>query len=521
MGTISRQPVLASITTLCALACVAPAAVAKPVAEVDLSLLGRTTPPAGPNQAEIAAFDPLSDRVLATNATNNTVDIYDFSNPAAPGPAIDSIALDPFGGGVNSVAVFNGLVAVAVEGATPQATGSVQFFNSSGTRLGSARAGALPDMLTFTDDGSFLLVANEGEPSGDGLVDPEGSVTVIDMRGGLNDLVVRQEGFHDVALRGPVRTFTPGSSIAQDLEPEYITTQGDTAYVSIQEANAVGILDIPTGQFKIVRSLGFKDWSQSALDTSNGDDGGIQLRSWENLFGMYQPDAVASYQLPIRRRPGGKKKIKTFVVTANEGDARDYDFFSEEAEVQSDLTLDPAAFPAGTGDPENLGELKVTNTMGDTDGDGDFDELYAFGGRSMSILNASGGVVFDTGGELESLASTLDAANFNKNNTGGNIDNRSDDKGPEPEAVTVGEVDGTQYAFLAAERSGGLYAYDLEASKGEARFADAYLNTREADLGPEGALFIPETDSPTGEPLVLFIYEISSTIAAYEVTAEP
>ena len=427
--------------------------------------------------------------------------------------------------------MHDGLVAVAVEGPTPQDLGTVQFFDTDGARLGEVRAGALPDMLTFTQDGDYLLVANEGEPEPTlGVVDPEGSVTVIDMRGGLDDLVVRQAGFQGVPLRGPVRLVTPGTTAPHDLEPEYITTAGNTAYVAIQEGNAVGLLDIPSGRFEVVRSLGFKDWSESELDTSNEDDGGILRRSWDNLYGMYQPDAIASYRLKVtkkecrkgkgKRRCKTKRSNKTFVATANEGDVRDWDFFSEELEVQ-DALLDPTAFPAGEGAPENLGELKVTSTQGDTDGDGDFDRLFAFGGRSMSILDDHGRVGYDTGGELEELSETLDAGNFNKSNSlGSPVDNRSDDKGPEPEALTIGRVGGRQYAFVGAERSGGLFAYDLEAAKGEARFADGYLNTREDDLGPEGALFISAADSPTGEPLVLITYEISSTVTAYEVTVE-
>ena len=514
----AKRPATLSLAALVTLACAAPAAAA-PVQEVDLSLVGRTTPPGDENQAEIAAFDPDTNRVFVTNALDNRLDVYDFTNPAAPGAAIDTIDLAPFGGGPNSVAVHDGLIAVAVEGATPQAIGSVQFFDADGVWLGQAAAGALPDMLTFTKDGDYLLVANEGEPEPElGLIDPEGSVTVIDMRGGLDHLVVRQEGFHGVPLRGPVRIITEGASAQQDLEPEYITTSGETAYVAIQEANAIGVLDIPSGQFEVVRSLRFKDWSESALDTSNEDDGGILRRSWDNLFGMYQPDAIAAYRLQI----GNRKR--TFVATANEGDVRDWDFFSEELEV-ADATLDPGAFPGeGAAEetlPENLGELKVTSTLGDTDNDDDLDELYAFGGRSMSILDDNGKVKFDTGGELEELSETLDAGNFNKSNSAGSaVDNRSDDKGPEPEALAVGRVGGRQYAFLGAERSGGLYAYDLEARKGKARFADGYLNTRETDLGPEGALFIPAADSPNGDPLVLFTYEISSTVAAYSVEVE-
>lgn len=508
-------------------------ALAAPIQELDIAFEGRTTGPSVANEAEIAAFDPATQRVFTTNASDNALDIYDFSDVGALGAPIESVDLAPFGGGPNSVAASNGLIAVAVEGATPQALGTVQFFDAQGDRLGSVQAGALPDMLTFTKDGSYLLVANEGEPSDDGLVDPEGSVTVVDMRAGLDDLVVRQVDFHGVPLRGPVRVFTPGNDASRDLEPEYVSTSGETAYVGIQEANAIGILDIPSGEFEVVRSLGFKDWGESPLDTSNGDDGGPLLRSWTNVFGMYQPDAIATYELPFTKRvrctkgpDKGTKRCprterKTFVATANEGDVRDWSFFSEEAEV-ADLTLDSAAFAASATDADQLGELKVTSTLGDRDGDGDYDRLYAFGGRSLSVLDASGAVVDDTGGQLEQLSQSLDAGNFNKSNSAGSsVDNRSDDKGPEPEALDVGRVAGHQYAFVAAERSGGIYAYDLTATKGEARYADAYLNTRESDLGPEGALFLPAAESPTGGPLLLLTYEVTSTVAAYSVSVEP
>jgi len=585
--------------SLLALLAAAPAALADAV-PIDIGLLGRT-PAGGEARAEIAAFDPTTQRAFATNADGNSLDAYDFSDPAAPGPLF-SIDLSPWGAGPNSVAWsprFGGILAVAVEADPIWHPGTVQVFDAEGARLASFLAGPLPDMVTFSDDGYRLIVANEGEPAEDGVggfVDPDGSVTVIDLRLGLDDAVVRTAGFHGVPRRGPVRAFLPGSTAPQDLEPEYVTTAGDRAWVSLQEANAVGILDIEAGRFEEVRSLGFKDHgvAGNGIDATNDDDAPT-IQTHPNVYGMYQPDAIAAYTLELTeqltpaeldeavaeaireamaatstkqatkraakraakrarqrsRRAGAppaarkqatrkasreaarrvKQRIRqraadgveptrdverTFVATANEGDARDFSFFSEE-ERAGDLTLAPDAFAAGAGDDDQLGRLNVTTTLGDTDGDGEYERLYAYGGRSMSLLDADGAMVFDTGDELEQLSVVLDPGNYNKTNeAGAGIDGRSDDKGPEPEAVATGEIDGRTYAFVGAERSGMIYAYDLAASPGEAEFA-GWINTRQDDLGPEGIEFVTAEDSPTGAPMLLVTYEISGTVTAYEL----
>ena len=221
---------------------------------------------------------------------------------------------------------------------------------------------------------------------------------------------------------------------------------------------------------------------------------------------MYQPDAISAYT--HRGIP--------YYVTANEGDARERDDCAEEADV-ADLTLDPDVFPdaAGLQQDENLGRLNVTTSQGDSDGDGDFDRLFAFGARSMSILGPFGGLLYDTGSELERIAAAEEPERFNfSNEEPGVFDDRSDAKGPEPEGVDVGSLGRRTYAFLASERQGGLYAYEL--AGGGATFRD-YLNTRPADLGPEGVRFVPASDSPSGRPLLLVTNEISGTVAAIDV----
>jgi DNA-binding beta-propeller fold protein YncE len=493
---------------------------------VSLGFLGRTAA-GGEETAEIAAYDPVRKRVFATDAVNNQLDIYDFSKPAAPAP-LGSIDLSPWGDGPNSVAYlsrFGGIVAVAEQAAAVGEPGSVEIFDTKGKHLASFPAGALPDMVTSADEERYLLVANEGEPASDGSIDPEGSVTVIDLRWGLKRPIVRTAGFDGVPLFGPVRIFTPGSTVAQDLEPEYITSEGDRAWVSLQEANAIAVLDIDRARFTFVRSLGFKDHGASGNGFDATDkDNAPTIQSHPNVFGMYQPDAISAFTVRVKLPCFGwlchfqpRYATRTLIATANEGDARDYDFFAEEERVK-DLDLDPTAFPAGIEGDLQLGRLTVTSTLGDADEDGDHEQLYAFGGRSMSLLDAFGGVEYDTGDQLERLSATLDPVNFNKDNVPSKIDNRSDNKGPEPEGVATGVVGGHTYAFLAGERNGMIYAFDLSSTPGEAEFA-GWINGRDTDLGPEGLAFVPRSESPGRKAAMLLVTnEISGTVAAYSVT---
>ena len=506
----------------------APAAAA-PVQDLGLTLLGRT-PAAGEAGAEISTFDPATKRAFVTNAAANSLDVFDLSDPTSPVP-LPSVALGAFGGLPNSVDFTSrcgGLLAVAMEATEKTDSGTVELFDVDGNHLDSIGVGAQPDMLIFHQRGKQLLVANEGEPADDGSVDPPGSVSVIDLKRCLAKIRVRTAGFAEVPTRGPVRIFGPGAGKARDLEPEYIASAGDRAWVTIQEANAIGILDLDRAKFEVVRSLGFKNHGlpKNAVDASD-EDGGINVRAWEHVFGMYQPDAIAPYTVKEGRRRRGKGcgerrhdntcgERAVRLVTANEGDSRDWEYFSEEARV-SDLNLDPDVFGASAGEDQNLGRLTVTTTLGDTDGDGEYEKLYAFGGRSMSVLNPSGRIAFDTRSFLERYTAGLGLEFFNLDNeAASDPDNRSDNKGPEPEGVVVGKVDGRQYAFLGLERQGGIVAFDLDATPGKARFA-GYINTRDTDLGPEGVDFVSAGDSPTGHALVTFTNEITGTLAILEV----
>jgi len=481
--------------------------------------------------AEIVAYDAGTKRVFKVNAKAATVDVLDISNPANPSlvSTIDATAL---GGSANSVAVNKGVVAVAIEAANKQDPGVVAFYDASTlTLLHSVTVGALPDMLTFTPNGRYVLVANEGEPSSDYSVDPEGSVSIIDLRDGIANAKVVTADFNafnglEAELRAKgVRIYGPGSTAAQDLEPEYITVSENSrfAWVSLQEANAIGLIDIKLGRIVDIQPLGFKDHSlgKNKLDASD-KDGAINIANWP-VKGMYQPDSIASYGY----------RGDTFIVTANEGDSRDYDAFSEEARVK-DLILDPSVFPnaAELQKDENLGRLKTTLANGDTDGDGDVDEIYSYGARSFSIRTASGKLVYDSGADFEKITKNLLPNEFNSNHEeNGSFDSRSDDKGPEPEGIALGEIRGHVFAFIGLERIGGIMVYDVTNPyqvsyvtyinnrnfSVDTEGPDGSVNPAVGDLGPEGLTFIPAGKSPSQKPLLVVGNEVSGTTTVYQI----
>ncbi|WP_336232787.1 choice-of-anchor I family protein [Thalassospira sp. CH_XMU1458] len=473
--------------------------------------------------AEIPAFDPVSKRIFVVNGADKVVDILDMSDPSEL-TKIDAIDLSTWGKGANSVAIKNGVVAVAVENTDKQAPGQAVFFDTDGGFISAVTVGALPDMIKFSPDGKYVLVANEGEPNDAFTNDPEGSVSIISMAGGaenLSDDDVRTVDFkflNDGKLPYGMRTSNPGaSSVAQDVEPEYIAVSKDskTAYVSLQENNAIAIIDIDTATVKNVAGLGFKDHSVHAFDASD-KDGKINIRTWP-VMGMFMPDTIDAINID------GKE----WVLIANEGDSRDYDGYSEETRVGK-LTLDPVAFPTASTlqKDENLGRLKTTTAQGDVDGDGDFDVIYSYGARSFSVLDADGEMVFDSGDAFEQILAANYPNVFNSSDTENySRDNRSDDKGPEPEGIASGYVNGTPYAFIGLERQGGFMVYDLTnptnpqfvTYHSDRRFSGNPENDTAGELAPEGLQFVDAKDSPTGNAMLVVASEVSGSTKVYDL----
>jgi hypothetical protein len=506
--------------------------------------LGGLAPVAGGpvvGAAEIPAYDADSKRVFLVNGAAATVDVVDLADPVNP-RRIGTLDLGGTGGAANSVAIYQGLVAVAVESTPKTNAGSVVFFRAADlTRLATVAVGALPDMLVFTPDGSRVVVANEGEPNSYGLpdsVDPEGSISIITVNRSGNAVApsVRTADFRAfntqaTELRaGGVRIYGPGATVAQDLEPEYVTVSADgkTAYVTLQENNAIATVDLDAARVTAVRPLGLKNHNLAGMGLDPSDeDGGTDTNSgtpalkiglWP-VLGMYLPDAIASYQVGDQ----------TYLVTANEGDARaDWPGFNEEVRIRAHCSsgLDPLVFGADAARllfDSNLGRLRITSAPngGDTgkNAAGQCTKLWTYGSRSFSIWRASDlSRVYDSGDSFEQITSGSSFVAFNASHSDNTLDSRSSSKGPEPEGVVIGRFGSKTFAFIGLERVGGVMVYDITDPAAPKHVT--YLNPRSGntgDLGPEGLVLVPAAQSPNGKPLLIVGNEQSGTMAVIQI----
>ena len=484
--------------------------------------------------SEIPAFDPLSQRAFASSSTG--VQVVNLSNPAAP-VFLSTIAPATLGivgltsNDVSSVAVLKGaganpsVLAAAVISTTKTNDGYVVFLNAAtGAVLGSATVGSVPDHIAFTPDGTKLLVCNEGELDGTAAVISEdtikGTVSIVDISGGYAMPPVTTADFtaYDVpatitSLKAAGVRIFDGGKPSTDFEPEYLAISADNtkAMVTLQEANAVAVLDIATASFTSVVPLGEKDFSTGRYDLSDRDGAGatnlVNPVIGSPVFGLYMPDAIASYQ------SGGQ----TYYVTANEGDDRNDFIDPNETTTVSVGTydLDNTAFPneATLKTDAVLGRLTVSNATGlrgDVEPNNDVDRILSYGGRSFSILDSTGARVFDSGEMIEMIVTSQFPAQFD--------DSRSDNKGPEPEGVTIATFGAKTYAFVGLERSHMVLAFDVT-NPLTPTFATSFKRT--GDFNPEGMVVVSAGDSPTGKALLLVSSEVSNTLTVYEILSEP
>jgi LPXTG-motif cell wall-anchored protein len=528
----------------------------------------------GYGRAEIVAFDAASKRLFINNGTQNRVDIVSIADPTAP-TLISSFDISSYNGYTNSVAAANGIVAVAIDVTATQATnglktanpGKVVLMDTSGTVLKTLTVGVQPDHLSFSPDKSKILVAGEGEPlcSADDpttvgtdestnpalTTDPNGTISIIDVSSGAASATVTTLDFSSfdktALLAEGVRVFYPNSTAAQDLEPEYITVSPDnkTAFVTLQEANAIAIVDLPTSSITDVVSLGYKDWGANsgnllidASDRDNGSNGAARnMVSYAGvpLQGMYMPDSIASFA----------RNGQTYTVTANEGDARDWPCYTEEARM-GDTAFNAYWTASGANATTykttlRLSRLKTTTAFPSSTTSPS--SLYTFGARSFTIWSSTGQKVWDSGSQFEEIIQRDFPNCFNSDaNTGtGNtntaaqmaasicstttvrMDGRSDDKGVEPEAIATGVIGAQTFAFIGLERVGGVMVYDISsptlpqfvAYKNPA--IDGSTGAGATDVSPEGMTFVPGAQSPNGTPLLLVANELSGTTTIYEV----
>lgn len=585
-----RRPLIASITAAVLLTTSMAAAAAAPTLDrsgvrppgpvrIELSVLGTyATGMFDQSAAEIVAHDPATQRLFVVNAHSGNVEVVDISDPTDPKliRLLETADLDaadgsiiPAGSIANSVAVLNGAIAIAIEAPDRVTPGWAVFFDTEGEPLTALRVGSLPDMITATPDGGTVLVANEGEPNDEFTFDPKGSVTVIDITGAITELTqddVRTADFRawdrgEKALHPHVRVFGPDVTgredgdlaepgrIARNLEPEYIVADADsrTAYVMLQEANAFAVLDVEAAEFTDIVPLGFKDHLQpgNELDVSD-QDGAIRIANWP-VLGMYQPDGFDAYRW----------RGQTLLVTANEGDARsDFGAYEEDVRFANFGRGRPQDPPPVCADAphindfldgndleistleqlhqaSNLGRLNLSRAQGlrypgmPEDADGQcYEELYSFGARSFAIWTTDGTLIYDSGAGFERITAEVEPAFFNSNHRENSFKTRSDDKGPEPEDVTIGKVAGRTYAFIGLERVGGVMVYDI--SDPREPFFVQYLNNRDfdaepgtseaGDLGAEGLIFIEAKDSPSGRPMLAVANEVSGTTTLFDIT---
>lgn len=494
-------------------------------ADISMTHLASYSTGLGELSAEICAYDSKTRRLFVINTEDGSLDVVNVSNPASP-VRVERIPLSA--GSPNSVAAFNGVVAVACDADPKTDPGKVVFLNAETFAvLSTVTAGSLPDMVCFTPDGKKVLVANEGEPSTDYTVDPEGSVSIIDVSGGFSNPSVQAavftsfNGQRDALRAAGVRIYGVAngeSTVAEDIEPEYIAVSADsrTAWVSCQENNALAKLDIASATITDIFPLGFKDFNLpgNSFDPSDRDSAAQLVNA--PVFGMYQPDTLCLFQR------GGQ----AYILSANEGDARDWDAYAEESRVK-DLTLDPAAFPAAAElqEDESIGRLTVTTALGDTDGDGLFEALYSLGGRGFSIWNGgTGAQVFDSGNAFESYfaANLPDYFNgeFDPGGPGFSFDDRSDNKGPEPEGAAVGFYKGRWLGFIGLERQGGYFVYDITepASASQLGYYNSFdYSSFTGDAAPEGLVYVPARHSPNFRPLLFVSHEVSGTVAIWQL----
>ena len=500
--------------------------------------------------ADVAAIAPATGRVLSVQRMS----LANLSATALASPATASnltiaetkdVAADVndagfTAGGIQSVDIAGNLMAVAVSGTPKTVQGVIAFYsiaaNGSLTYLKKVTVGVLPDSVAFSSDGNTLVVANEAELSntfGTDGIDPNGSISIVRVTNGVPSDTAIDLDFTDfnvgasraAELPSGVRIGRPGASVAQDLEPEFVAISADsrTAFITLQENNAVAVVDLAAARISRIFALGFKDHGLARNAFAPSDRATVlnppALITIPNVMGIYMPDTAASFTV------GGK----TYLVTANEGDDRDDFLLTGETARLSSLLLDATAFPnAATIQQASVaGRLTVlaktsTGNFGDTDNDGDYDKVYALGGRSYSITDAATGqLVYESGSDVERYVYGELANDPNKDTlfANGAISGRFDNKGPEPEALTVGQIGNDFYAFIGLERSSSILVMKVtNPAKPEfVQYIRSTSNFSDGDISPEGMKFVPAAKSPNSKPLLIVGYgDVSGTVAVYQ-----
>lgn len=528
---------------------------ASPLLRAELTLLSGVTIPGGGEV--VAHYNAASgpDRVLVTNSLARTsgvshrVDIYSLAASGALTPqavaefdaifgasatlSVSSVAADPRSRGFG--------VASIIPKDNTTVPGKVAFFDvQTGAILRVVDVGFHPDAVRFTPDGRRLIVANEGEFTA-GAAQAPGSVSIVNLTGvnASTDLQLRAPlvatvDFRDGlapgvtldGLRFNVAGIAPADRYLH-VEPEFASTTNERAYVTLQENNGIAVVELEGGGAPRISAILPLGTIRQRIDASDRDpvNGGLSAINIDDVVpGLPMPDTIATFL------QGGRRLL----ATANEGDARtdDGDVVRAGAANVVDVVADgpgDLAFSGSLSESTGLGRLTISRFDGNLDADPLIEEPTMIGTRSFSLWDEQGQRVFDSGSMLEDFVRANAPLTFNMNNgTTTAIDTRSDDKGPEPEALAYGEVDGRQYVFVGAERQGGIFQFDVTdlnnvSIVGYYNLVDGInVITGTRFVSPETLVFVPAAESPTRTPILLVGYEgiegsIDGSVAVLEV----
>lgn len=492
-----------------------------------------------PSGAEILSYSPDGSTLAAnvtgtapnigvqlfTLAADGTLTAREFVSVATEfGGAIasvSSVALDPLGRDFG--------VASVIPTANGTTEGVVVFFDyraGSAAPIKTLTVGFHPDSVIFSRDGSKVFVANEGEFTSGGNTDAPGSVSVIDLSSvsvigdvaGLDNMDVTTSDFSPANLAAGVTltglryndsTFAGGNE-HRHIEPEYITEGDGAIYVTLQENNAIAELALSgadEGKFTAIHLLGT---IEQTIDASDQDGaGGATAALIDDLVkGVPMPDTIGSYRI------GGTR----YLVTANEGDFRPDDADRIRISAGTFTGTEGAAASINRSNAV-LGRLRVVRDLSDTDNNNVIDNVIMPGTRSFSIWNADTGALVGDTGSFEPLLLSLDPTihNIDGESGTGTFDDRSDDKGPEPEALTHALIGSNHYVFVGMERQGAILMFNVN-DPANPVFVTSINNVTDGLVAPESITFVPTDKSPTGNPLLLIGYEIGGKIGVYSLT---
>jgi hypothetical protein len=523
--------------------------------QADLSLLSGVSIPGGGEV--VAHYDAPSgpDLILVTNslprtgATSHRVDIFALSSSgaltattsvdldgvfgAAATLSISSVAADPLGRGFGAATV--------IPTDNTRVLGKLVFFDlANGSILRVVDVGFHPDSVTFTPNGSRAIVANEGEFAASQPHAP-GSVSIVNLSGNptgtsllVNPPLVTTIDFNTGLGAGvtldALRINVAGAPAAErylHVEPEYPTATNDKAYVTLQEANAIAVIDLTGANANRITAILPLGTISQRIDASDRDPtgGGVNAINIDDIVpGLPMPDTIATFVV------GGRR----FLATANEGDARtdDGDISRAGAANVVDTVSSDAAdlrFAGSIDNSSGIGRLNISLVDGNLDADPLIEVPTMIGTRSFTLWDDAGNRVFDSGSMLEEFVRLNAPLTFNMNSGAvSNIDSRSDDKGPEPEALAYGEIDGRRYIFVGAERQNGVFQFDITDLNrveivGYYNVVDGVsVTTGTRYVSPETMVFVPAAKSPTGRPLLVVGYEgveptISGSVAVFDV----